>query len=161
MIKNKKAISAVVTTTLLILISVMAIGLIAGVIIPLIRNSLDDSANCFALRESVKVIDLGYTCAGLLKTDITIQRAMNDLEIRGIMVGITAEASSRTYELFGEQTMDGVTMYNGDEEIRIPSKGGAETYSFEFGGGKKVTLGVMTGNSKICELDSFNIVPCS
>jgi len=60
---NKKAVSAVVATVLIIMITVAAVGIIWAAIIPMVRDSLTKGTVCNdALSDISLVVDGGYTC---------------------------------------------------------------------------------------------------
>ena len=63
MIRNNKAISAVIATVLIILITVAAITIIWAAIIPLINKQLSSGTNCLDAVAQVQIVsDEGYTC---------------------------------------------------------------------------------------------------
>ena len=59
---NKKGISAVVATVLIILITVAAVTIIWAAIIPMINGQLDRSIVCLDAVSQVQLNDNGYTC---------------------------------------------------------------------------------------------------
>lgn len=70
--QTKRAISDIVSTVLIIMIAVAAIGLIGGLVVPMVRNSLQGGTTCFnALTDISIVTDEGYTC--LNGTNLSIQ----------------------------------------------------------------------------------------
>ena len=60
---NKKAVSAVVATVLIIMITVAAVGIIWAAIIPMVQNSLNKGTICNdALSDITLIAEKGYTC---------------------------------------------------------------------------------------------------
>lgn len=60
---NRKGVSAVVATVLIIMITVAAVGIIWAAIIPMVRNSLDKGTACFDAQSDISLVsDGGYTC---------------------------------------------------------------------------------------------------
>ncbi len=60
---NKRGVSAVVATVLIIMITVAAVGIIWAAIIPLIKNSIDRGQACFDAQADIGLVtDQGYTC---------------------------------------------------------------------------------------------------
>ena len=60
---NKKAISAVVATVLIILITVAAVTIIWAAIIPMINTQISGGTKCLdAVSQLQLVTDQGYTC---------------------------------------------------------------------------------------------------
>lgn len=59
--KNKKGISAVVATVLIILITIAAVGIIWTAVIPMIRNQISGGTVCFDAEAAVE-IGASYSC---------------------------------------------------------------------------------------------------
>ena len=59
---QKKAISAVVATVLIILITVAAITIIWAAIIPLIQRNIGEGTQCFDATSQLSIEAEGYTC---------------------------------------------------------------------------------------------------
>ena len=159
--KNKKGVSAIVTTILLILISVVAVGLIAGFMMPMLKESLKGGASCFELIDYVKIAQSQYSCYDSEKTSLQIERGMNNYSIKGIIVSIAKAGESTRYELRDGKTVNGVKMKDGSEVIQIPTVGGSRTYVFlNEGNSETAKLAVITENEKVCEMETFKIPEC-
>jgi hypothetical protein len=61
---NKKAVSAVVATVLIIMITVAAVGIIWAAIIPMVRDSLSKGTICNDALSDISIGVEGYTCRG-------------------------------------------------------------------------------------------------
>lgn len=60
---NRKAVSTVVATVLIILITVAAVALIWAAIIPLVKDDVDRGKACFDAQSDISLVtDQGYTC---------------------------------------------------------------------------------------------------
>jgi len=59
---NKKAVSAVVATVLIIMITVAAVGIIWAAIIPMVRDSLSKGTVCNDALSDISIGVEGYTC---------------------------------------------------------------------------------------------------
>lgn len=163
--KGKRGVSAVVATVLLILVAVIAVSLIAGFLIPMVKKSLEEGASCFELIDYAEIIDIDYTCYDpvMEETGLTIKRGMDDYEIKGFRVSIisTASGESTPFDLIDGEITDGVEMYTtGESEIEIPQPGGAKTYVFTDVVGEKAELAVMTKAGKVCSPTVYNIAEC-
>lgn len=159
--KSKKAISAVVETVLLVLISVIAIGLIAGFVIPMIRENLQNSGSCFQLRDYASIADSEYSCYNSENTSLMVQRGMDNYSIAGFAISILSGSESKRYDITSGN-VQGVSMLNKTgmtEQIEIPSPGASKTYVFDISG-NKVQLGIITKSSKICDMGSRDIPAC-
>jgi len=72
---NKRGISAVVATVLIILITVAAVTIIWAAIIPMINNQLEEGTLCLDAVSQVTIVDEGYTCYDSSDSNVSIQIA--------------------------------------------------------------------------------------
>ncbi len=96
--KNKKAITPVVATILLIMLTVVAAGIIAKFVIPLVTNNLGDSSECLPYQEYFYFEEeFGYNCYTAIKNDsgATISR------MYGISVGANTIKEDAEKEISG------------------------------------------------------------
>jgi len=133
-ILNKKAISPIIATILLILLSVAAVLLIANIIVPFVRNTLDENKMCFDASDQIKIdTESDYTCylenaEGDFVVNVTIQRGTKEIEIDGFLIGVSGEAIGKSYEVKAGESTD-VEMLDGSTNLELPGKGGSRTYS--------------------------------
>lgn len=78
--KNKKGISAIVATVLIILITVAAVTIIWAAIIPMIDTQLDEATICLAAEKGLSLEDKGYTCINADDT-LSVQVALGSENI--------------------------------------------------------------------------------
>lgn len=70
---NKKAVSAVVATVLIIMITVAAVGIIWAAIIPMVRDSLSKGTVCNDALSDISIGVSGYTCMNKTSGNISLQ----------------------------------------------------------------------------------------
>lgn len=143
---EKKALSEVVTTVLLILISIIAVVLLAGFIISMTKKNLNEGTSCFDLRDYMKIVENDYSCYNATATKVVVERGMDNYTISGIILSLMKQ---------GESTRMDVTNL-----IAIPKPGEAKTYTFNIGYGENVKLGIITKSGKVCEMESYIQKPC-
>lgn len=156
---NKKALSTIVATVLLILVTVTAVVFVASVIIPMVKNNLGEETSCFELRDYVKIEDLGYNCYNekpIKNTTISIKRGMENKSISGIVVSISSGAELKRFDVPGSNEVKLLSR----EPAVIPNPGEAKTYVFDNIAGNKAILGVKLNSGKICEIEEYEIVSC-
>ena len=73
MMNNKKGISAIVATVLIILITVAAVTIIWAAIIPMISNQLESGTICLDAVSQIQLMDAGYTCVSSDGKNVSIQ----------------------------------------------------------------------------------------
>ena len=131
MVKRKKGISPVITTVLLILLSISAVVIIAGVIIPFIKDSLSGSKECFEVIGQLEIdTESIYTCYDDSNNlvNLTIKRGVKEIDLEGFMIAISGGGTSETFEIEGGE-VGNVEMLNGSSDIVIPKRGEERTYS--------------------------------
>jgi flagellin-like protein len=94
---NKKGISAIVATVLIILITVAAVTIIWAAIIPMISNELDGATECFDASAALSVIT-DYSCYNESSGNVSVQvaRATGDFTLIGLDVLVSYEGSAET-----------------------------------------------------------------
>jgi len=112
---NKKGISAIVATVLIILITVAAVTIIWAAIIPMISNELDGATECFDASAALSVIS-DFSCYNETSGDVSVQvsRATGDFTLLGVDVLVSFEGSAETVK-FGESEVpdaNGAMVYN-------------------------------------------------
>jgi len=94
---NKKGISAIVATVLIILITVAAITIIWAAIIPMISNQLESGTVCLDAVSGVQLKDEGYTCVnsdGIVT--LQISRTAKDFDLNAIQILISVDGDTNT-----------------------------------------------------------------
>lgn len=95
---NKKGISAIVATVLIILITVAAVTIIWAAIIPMITKQLDSGTVCIDPLSQVVIKNQGYTCYSVVDGDVDIQvsHGAGSFELTGIQVLVFEGGSSNS-----------------------------------------------------------------
>ena len=103
---NKKGISAVVATVLIILITVAAVTIIWAAIIPMINNQLDKGKICFDAISQVSLPDRGYSCVAFDGKNVSLQikRGPLDFDLADIQVIFSSAGNSYSYDLTNKVT---------------------------------------------------------
>ena len=102
---NKKGISAIVATVLIILITVAAVTIIWAAIIPMISNQLDKGTLCLDAVSQVVIENQGYTCynandgSGNGNASIQVSHGAADFTLSGLQVLIFEGGSSTSIDV--------------------------------------------------------------
>lgn len=155
--RNKKGVSALVATVLLVLITIAAVGLIWGAILPLIQRGLQQGQGCGVDVRLIINTQTGYTCSGNTSdgnryTMVMVERPTTDFELVGMLLQVGGEGFTKSYEIRekssigngcgGDEVYDtiddavqntgcSVYMFNGTHwvsTLELPDKGEARTY---------------------------------
>ncbi len=165
--KRKRAVSPVIATILLVLLSITAVSIIASFVLDFINDSLEE-ADCFGLERAVEIDSAkGYHC---LHTDeekiiITIKRIIESEEIGGMIIAINGETSSESFEIKQGSADDSVSMYGGGD-IELPYKGERRTYNItidDLDGPLSAIVAPIATNGERCnavENSDVNIIEC-
>lgn len=134
---RKKGLSAVVATILIILLTVSAVAVIAGYLIPYVNRSLD-STSCTKYRDYFSFYDSGYNCYTENLQGFSIEaRADKELgkEIIGFNLLLSKEGSGESVEARAGANCGDLKMYDNNLpcSIKIPSAGEVRSYLFDSG----------------------------
>lgn len=86
---NKKGVSAIVATVLIILITVAAVTIIWAAIIPMIEGELDGATACLDVAQDLQIGGAGYTCwnSTHLKVQVNAGSQIDTLQNLQFLVG--------------------------------------------------------------------------
>ena len=129
MMKNKKALSQVVSTVILILVT---IGVIAGIwatVQNLVEGRLEKTGSCYGLFEKIRIND-EYTCYDSGNNRIQFSISRDEVDIDSLLVGISMETYSETFVLENKSVnLVNVRNYPSDSTgVSLPTKEGGKTY---------------------------------
>lgn len=156
---EKRGISTIIATVIVILITVTAAVVISTIIIPMLRNKMDESKTCYDLRDILSLGD--YTCYNITATYVMIKRtANNETQIDRLIFSLTAGGDGKNYEIAeGSIPSSEVSMYDLSSPLKIPKAGGAKTYVFDLPNADYVDIAVMS-NNVMCEVLSEKLYLC-
>jgi len=119
MITNKKGIEALVATVLLILITIAAVGIVWGAVMPIIRQNIESSQNCYG--SGLEIKQGGYTCFDSINHQIQLQigRGEKSINITDIQVSLSSAGTSKSFKIVKDSSnlISGRGIPNENEEI--------------------------------------------
>ena len=158
---SRKGISVVVSTILLVVIAIAAIGIVIGFIFPMVKQSLGKGKSCFDLREYFKIASSDYTCYNATNTQLMVERGMDNFTVKGFIISIKSEGASERYDIYdgagGMRILEGQTF---TDNVKIPNPGEARTYLFNTGNGKGADIAVLQEDNNICNAEFYSIPEC-
>ena len=103
---NKKGISAVVATVLIILITVAAVTIIWAAVIPMISNKLESGTVCLDAVSQIQLLDEGYTCKASDGANISIQirHGAKPFDLADVQVLVSASGDTAMFEITNSTT---------------------------------------------------------
>jgi flagellin-like protein len=141
---NKKGISAIVATVLIILITVAAVTIIWAAIIPMISNELGGATECFDASAALAVVS-DYSCYnetvgtdGLSEVRIQVDRKTGEFELIGVDVLGSWRGSADTVKF---------------DVNEIPDENGAKVYTIKV----NATAPGLTGQFSLGGIDAASV----
>lgn len=175
MTSNKRGLSEVVATVLTIMITILAISVIAGFVVPFVKNNLQKSTECMDYRSYYMFDDsFGYNCNNAGKYEISVKAGM-DVQLSqnvGSMKIVLTDSGGKTKVIDITNGLESSSDAGGlemmgkpGESIKLPSPGGTITYGYnalpeEKFVGAEVYPVLKSG--RICAdiKESINIISC-
>ncbi|MCH7568907.1 MAG: type IV pilin N-terminal domain-containing protein [Nanoarchaeota archaeon] len=158
---KKRGVSPVVATVLLLLITIIAVSLVAIFVVPFVKKTLTGSEECFGILGSLSFDDSPYNCfVENNRTGFSIR--IDSENIIGFKVALFEMGTSNAYEIFNETNLSNIRMLDGNfsELLELPRKGGVRTYVAD-GVFKRIEINPLLGSGKICgEADNIRINKC-
>lgn len=137
--EGKKALSAVVTTVILIALVMSAVAIVWGVVTNLVEEGLEGADSCVSVFDKVG-INGRYTCydsttPGDLKFQFSL--SLGDIDIDEVLFAISDQGSTETFKISNSQkTIPGITNFPYDplesQLIFLPKKNGGSTYIYDL-----------------------------
>jgi len=144
-IKSKRGLSSVIATISLVLLSVVAVGILAGILVPFINNQLNEGTQCVGLENHFYFEEeFGYNCyrnSDYMYAISVGAQGDDDSNVGGLILAFKSEGESFSVEINdgdavgsseGEVRMLGISESN----IEIPKRG--EVRTFIYNGDKAV-----------------------
>lgn len=178
MISNKRGISPVVAEVLLVLLGIAAVGIVAGFVIPFVKDNLNKSTECLSYRDYFsfqEVFKYGtesyrYNCRdsdgdayGIsIKANSDVALAKN---IAGFSIVFARPGLSKVIRVDNETIVEGLILmgHNSGTELEVPRAGEVKTYVYSSEDSfDKIEVYPVLKSGRICEMsDSIDIVECS
>jgi uncharacterized protein (UPF0333 family) len=149
--KNKKGLSTVIATVLLILLVVVATSIVWMFVNNIVKDSTDKrTQSCFNAISSSKVtINDYYTCYNSSSGKVQFSINIGDVDVEGVVVSILMGGNSRSFTITNQvQVINYLLPYgnSGLTTVNLPIKNGGKTY-------------IATGFQVNSKVDSIKIAP--
>lgn len=130
--KNRRGLSTIIITVILIALSMAAIVLVWGFVNNLIKKQIGSSESCFGNYDKVQ-INKQYTCYEDLGDDtyaIRFSLTVGSVNLTKAVVSISSASAVTSYEITNaEQTITNLANYpSGTATVKLPSKNSGLTY---------------------------------
>jgi FlaG/FlaF family flagellin (archaellin) len=125
--KNKKGISGVIATILLIAISMAAVIIVWNVINNLLSEKLEETESCFNIFGKVS-LNSRYTCYDTTSKSLRFSLNIGDIDVEKVIVSVSSAGDTTGYELTSTGGSPGLTKYGSAGDVKLPAKNGGSTY---------------------------------
>ena len=125
---NKRAISGVVATVIMIALVIAIIGIVWVVVTNLVSEELEEAGTCLDVLGKV-MINPQYTCYNASGDYFQFSIGVGNIVVEKVIVTISGSGTTESYEI--SQTPDdstGLKFYNGSASIYLPEKNEGFTY---------------------------------
>ena len=166
---NKKALSALIATVLLILLSIAAIVILSSAIIPFVKEKMSEAQECSEIIKTADALAIdaenGFACyydENGLKAKITIHRG--NIEIKGVRIAVRGGGDSKIVDIT-EGTLTDVKLLTPTGEttnLVLPGKGGEKTYIISnVNAAESAIIAPIMPSGQMCkETDEIDLEKC-
>ena len=126
--ENRKGVSAVIATIILIALVLAAIAIVWVTVTNMLTDRLDAAESCMNIFEKVEINEL-YTCYNSTSSKFQFSISIKDIDVDEVVVLVSWEGSTSTYTLTDtDQQNIGLTRYPSGGEVVLPGKNSGLTY---------------------------------
>ena len=129
--KNRKGLSAVVITIILIALSMAAVIVVWVFVNNMIKKQIGSSESCFGNFDKV-TINRQYTCYDSVNDVVRFSLMIGDIDVDSVVIAVSSASSVKSYELTNTaQTISGLTKFSGTSptSVILPGKNAGLTYN--------------------------------
>lgn len=158
---DKRALSTIVITVILIAISMAAIVLVWSFVSNMIKGQIKTSQSCFGNYDKIK-LNGQYTCYTEIDSthsSLRFSLSIGDIDVEKVIVGVSSSNGvTKSYELTNTaQTIEGLSPYPSGTTVILPNKNAGLTYetsSFE-GSIDSISIAPVIGGTQCDVSDSI------
>lgn len=155
---NKRGLSEVVVTILIILLAIAAISVVWVTVNNIIKNQTSKSSACFSDFEDIQ-IDEKYTCVNLTSNKIELMIQRGDIELESIQVSISGEEKQVDFYIVNQEIPVTSSVI-----IGLLKKNSAKKYSIDlegFGNIESISIARINQGQTCSIADTiFNVPEC-
>jgi flagellin-like protein len=131
---NRKGISGIIATLLLIVLTIVLIAVVWAVVNNLVKGKIEESSACFGNFEEVTLNDL-YSCYDSSLNKMHISLNIGDIEADSVTFTVSSPSQSKSFTITDKpQSIEGVTYYDGSSMVALPGKNSGITYFYSWSG---------------------------
>ncbi|HLD98306.1 MAG TPA: hypothetical protein VI815_03190 [Candidatus Nanoarchaeia archaeon] len=141
---GKRGLSEIIVTILLILLSVVAVTILAVFLIPFVRDNLEKEGDCLDVLNKIEIV---YESSCYSQTNTSVRVKFKNINVSEIYIVLENETTSENYRLKGGESYS----YILSGVVLMPSpNGGERSYIFNLPY-KEASVGAVT-KSGVCDI---------
>ena len=110
MFENKRGLSTIVSTMIMIVLVIVAVGIIWTVVKNLIEGKIKETESCFGIFEKV-TLNNKYTCYNSSSDEVQFSISIGEMDVDKILVLISSVQDSNSIEMYNGATYNNVKNY--------------------------------------------------
>ena len=160
---ERKGVSPIIASVLILMLTIVAVVLIATFVIPFLRDSLSGSTECLPYRDYYSFDEsFGFNCyeGDTIHFSVKAGTLDNAEQLNEFRIVLLGESGSKAVPI--KEGESGLTGYNG-AAVEIPKTGEIISYSYDAGGTnfKSMEIYPVLESGKICDMtDSIKLTNC-
>ncbi len=132
--KNRKGISSIIATLLLIVLTIVLVVIVWTVVNGLVSSKISQSSACFGNFNTIN-LNGRYTCFNSSTNSIQFSLNIGDISVDGILVTISSPSQSKSITITNTpQVINNLTYFNGTASVVLPGKNSGMTYDYSWSG---------------------------
>lgn len=127
--KNKKALSGVVTAVILIAITIAAGAIVGTITNNFVKNRLDKAGSCYDLIEKIKINE-EFSCYNSTGQYALVSLSFGQISPTKVLVALVYDYESKVYSIYSEETdVKDITNYPSNlTGVKLPGNESGKTY---------------------------------
>src|SRR5271157_5816029 len=120
--RNKRGISSIIATLLLIVLTIVLAGIVWSVVNGLVSQKISQSSACFGNFNTIN-LNGQYTCYNSSSNSLQFSLNIGDIAVDGVVVSISSQSQSKSITITNTpQTISNLSYYNGTTIVILPGK---------------------------------------
>lgn len=126
--KNRKGVSTIIVTVLLIGLTIVAVGVVWAVVNNMVKEKIVGTEACFGNFGKVS-INSQYTCYRAATKEFQFSLSIGDIDVEKVIVAISSAGNTKTYTIPGKYAdVKNYTSGTYDTQLSLPEKNAGTTY---------------------------------
>jgi flagellin-like protein len=133
-LKNKKGISSIIATLLLIVLTIILVAVVWTVVNNFISPKISQSTSCYNAYNDV-TLNNQYSCFNSSSNQVQFSLNIGSTSVSGVLVSISSAGQSKSFTITTTpQAISNLANYDGSQQISLPGLNSGATYIYSWSG---------------------------